>query len=222
MAMPIGLAAQPAKVPLVGALVVGAPGSEPFWRLFRDDMRKLGYIDGQSVRYEFRSDQGQIARLPELAAELVQLKVDVIVTWLTPAALAAKQATREIPIVMASAGDPVAAGLITSLARPGGNVTGIAGMADLAGKCVELSHDLLPQAHHVVALVNAPDPFSKVFLDKISDRGQGYGYRYRTRPDQQFRRTRTSVCRARKGGARHRDRAAQPACASGRAAGARI
>lgn len=175
MAMPLGLAAQPAKAPLVGALVVGAPGSEQFWRLFRDDMRKLGYIDGQSVRYEFRSDQGQIARLSELAAELVQLKADVIVTWLTPAALAAKQATREIPIVMASAGDPVAAGLITSLARPGGNITGIGGMADLAGKCVELSHDLLPQARHVAALVNAPDPFSKVFLDKIQIAGKAMG-----------------------------------------------
>lgn len=165
--------AQPAKVPVIGVLVVGLPGGEKFWRLFREDMRKLGYIDGQSVRYEFRSDQGQLARLPELAAELVQLRVDVIVTWFTPAAEAAKQATRDIPIVMATAGDPVAGGLVTSLARPGGNVTGMSGMvSDLAGKCVELSRELLPQARRVAALVNAPDPFSKAFLDKIEIAGK--------------------------------------------------
>src|SRR5262245_16947539 len=103
MLRPLAAHAQPVKVPLIGVLVVGQPGSEQFWRLFRGDMRKLGYIDGQSVRYEFRSDQGQLARLPELAAQLVRLKVDVIVTWFTPAALAAKQATRDIPIVMALA-----------------------------------------------------------------------------------------------------------------------
>src|SRR5205807_6457748 len=139
---PLAAAGQPAKVPVIGVLVVGLPGAEKFWRLFRDDMRKAGYIDGQSVRYEFRSDQGQLARLPELAAELVRLKVDVIVTWFTPAAVAAKQATRDIPIIMATAGDPLAADLVASLARPGGNVTGMSGMvSDLAGKCVELSRE---------------------------------------------------------------------------------
>src|SRR4051812_47818410 len=98
MLAPHAAFAQPAKVPVIGVLVVGLPGGEKFWRLFRDDMRKSGYIDGASVRYEFRSDQGEIGRLPELAAELARLKVDVIVTWFTPAALAAKQATRDIPI----------------------------------------------------------------------------------------------------------------------------
>src|SRR5262245_49449150 len=90
---PRSLRAQPAKAPTVGVLVASAPGWDIFWRLFRDDMRRLGYIDGQTVRYEFRSDDGQIARLPELAAELVRLKVDVIVSWFTPAVMAAKQAT---------------------------------------------------------------------------------------------------------------------------------
>jgi putative ABC transport system substrate-binding protein len=176
MAASLAAAAQPAKVPVIGVLVVGLPGAEKFWRLFRDNMRRLGYIDGQSVRYEFRSDQGQIARLPELAAELVRLKVDLIVTWFTPAAVAAKQATRDIPIVMATAGDPLAAGLVDSLARPGGNVTGISGMAsDLAGKCVELSGELVPRAKRVAALVNAPDPFSKAFLDKIQAAGKSTG-----------------------------------------------
>jgi ABC transporter substrate binding protein len=100
-------------------LVVGSPGSEQFWRLFRCAMRQLGYIEDQSIRYEFRSDRGQVNRLPELAAELVRLNVDLIVTWFTPAAQAAKGATREIPIVMALAGNPVETGLVASLDRPG-------------------------------------------------------------------------------------------------------
>jgi putative ABC transport system substrate-binding protein len=87
---PLASIAQQRKVPTIGVLVVEAPGSEQFWRLFREMMRELGYVEGQSIRYEFRSDQGQIGRLPELAAELVRLKVDVIVTWFTPAAQAAK------------------------------------------------------------------------------------------------------------------------------------
>ena len=173
---PLAAAAQPAKVPTIGVLVVGSPGSEQFWRLFREDLRELGYVEGQSIRYEFRSDQGEASRLPELAAELVRLKVDLIVTWFTPAAQAAKQTTREIPIVMALAGDPVGTGLVESLARPGGNVTGIAGVvAELAGKSVELIRDMLPSAHRVVALVNEPDPFSKPFLEQIRRGGDATG-----------------------------------------------
>lgn len=180
MAAPFGLAAQPARapanVPVVGVLAVELAGGEKFWRLFRGDMRKQGYIDGQTIRYEYRSDEGQLARLPALASELVRLKVDVIVTWFTPAAVAAKQATRDIPIVMAVAGDPVASGLVESLARPGGNITGMSGMAlDTAGKCVELSRDLLPQARRVAALINAQDPFSKAFLQKIEEAGKAAG-----------------------------------------------
>jgi putative ABC transport system substrate-binding protein len=103
-----------------------------------------------------------------LAAELVRLKVDLIVTWFTPAAQAAKQATREIPIIMALAGDPVGTGLVESLNRPGGNITGMAGVtAELAGKSVEVIRELLPSTHRVVALANAPDPFSKPFLEYI-------------------------------------------------------
>src|SRR5947208_701687 len=88
---PYAGAAQQPKMPTIGILVVGSPGSERFWRLFREDMRELGYVEGQNLRYEFRSDQGQVDRLPELAAELVRLKVDVIVAWFTPAARAAKE-----------------------------------------------------------------------------------------------------------------------------------
>jgi putative ABC transport system substrate-binding protein len=161
-------AAQQAKVPTIGVLVIGSPGSGRFWRLFRESMRELGYSEGQNVRYEFRSDEGQASRLPDLAAELVRLKVDLIVTWFTPAARAAKQATSDIPIVMGLAGSPVETGLVASLARPGGNVTGMAGVGpELAGKCVELIREMLPSARRVAVLVNAPDPFSKPFLEQV-------------------------------------------------------
>jgi putative ABC transport system substrate-binding protein len=173
---PLGVRAQQPKVPTIGVLVVGSPGSEQFWRLFREGMRELGYVEGQSIRFEFRSDEGQAARLPELASELVRLKVDIIVTWFTPAAHAAKQAAREIPIVIALAGNPVETGLVANLARPGGNVTGMSSVgAELAGKSVELIRELLPSARRVAALVNAPDPFSRPFLEQIRLGGQATG-----------------------------------------------
>ena len=163
---PLLTRAQQPKVPTIGVLVIAIPGSEKFWRIFQQAMRELGYVEGQTVRYEFRS--GQAPQLPELAAELVRLKADAIVGWFTPGATAAKQATREIPIVMAGAGDPVGTGLIESLARPGGNITGMGGLApELAGKCIELVREMLPSARRVAVLVNAPDPFSKPFLEKI-------------------------------------------------------
>jgi putative ABC transport system substrate-binding protein len=168
--------AQQRKVPTIGVLVVGAPGSEQFWKLFRGDMAELGYVEGHNIRYEIRSDQGQVSHLIELAGELVRLHVDLIVTWFTPAAQAAKAATRDIPIVMALAGDPIATGLVDSLSRPGGNVTGMSGVnAQLGGKCVELIREMLPSAHRVVALANAPDPFSKPFVEQIRAGGTAAG-----------------------------------------------
>jgi ABC-type uncharacterized transport system substrate-binding protein len=167
---PVAARAQP-KVPTIGVLVITIPGSEKFWQIFQEAMRGLGYVDGKTVRYEFRS--GPSGQLPELAAELVRLKVDVIVGWFTPGATAAKQATREIPIVMAGAGDPIATGLVDSLGRPGGNVTGMGGLApELAGKCVELVREMLPSARRVSPLVNGPDPFSKPFVEKIRLAGE--------------------------------------------------
>jgi len=124
----------------------------------------------------FDRDEGQVSRLPELATELVRLRVDVIMTWFTPAAQAAKQATREIPIVMALVGNPVETGLVESLARPGGNITGMAGVAaELAGKSVQLIRDMLPTARRVVALANAPDPFSKPIIEHIRLGGAATG-----------------------------------------------
>jgi putative tryptophan/tyrosine transport system substrate-binding protein len=173
---PLPGTAETAKVPTIGVLVVESPASQRFWRLFREDMRELDYVEGKNVRYEFRSDGGQGSRLPALAAELVGLKVDLIVAWFTPAALAARQATRQIPIVMALVGNPIENGLVESLARPGGNVTGMAALgAELAGKCVDLVRELVPSAHRIAALVNAPDPFSKPFLRQIQANGEASG-----------------------------------------------
>ena len=176
VAWPLAARAQQPKVPTIGALVIGNIGPEEFWREFRQGLRDLEYIEGQNIRFEFRSAEGQIDRLPELAAELVRLKVDVIVTWFTPTAVAAKQATREIPIVMAETGDPIGTGLVMSLHRPGGNVTGIASAAaELAGKSVQLIRDMLPSARRVTALANATDPFSKPFLEQIQLGGEATG-----------------------------------------------
>ena len=171
-----GRAQPPAKLPTVGALVIGSTDPEQLWREFRQGLRELGYVEGQNIRFEFRSAQGQANRLPELAAELVRLKVDVILTWFTPPTEAAKQATHEIPIVMADTGDPIGTGLVASLPRPGGNVTGIASVtAELAGKSVELIRDMLPSARRVAALANATDPFSKPFLEQIKLGGEATG-----------------------------------------------
>jgi ABC-type uncharacterized transport system substrate-binding protein len=176
VAWPLAARAQEPKVPTIGALVVGNISPEGFWREFRQGLRDLGYIEGQNIRFEFRSAEGKIDRLPELAAELVQLKVDVIVTWFTPTAVAAKEATREIPIVMAETGDPIGTGLVMGLRRPGGNVTGIASVsAELAGKSVQLIRDMLPSARRVTALANATDSFSKPFLEQIQLGGEATG-----------------------------------------------
>src|SRR6516165_7211767 len=94
---PLVARAQQAKVPTIGALVIGNINPEQFWRVFRQGLHDLGYVEGQNIRFEFRSANGRFDRLPELAAELVRLKVDIIVTWFTPTAVAARQATREIP-----------------------------------------------------------------------------------------------------------------------------
>ena len=125
LAAPLAAEAQPTgKVSRIGFLFCGAPGPSAELDAFRQGLRELGYIEGQNVAIDVRFAGGQVERLPELAAELVRLKPDVIVTPATPPSLSAKQATRTIPIVFAGIADPVGAGLITNFARPGGNITG--------------------------------------------------------------------------------------------------
>lgn len=175
-AMPITARAQQPKMPTVGVLVRDAPGWEQFWEMFPKALNDLGYIERKSIKFEFRSDQGQQDRLPELAAELVRLRVDVIVAWFTQAAIAAKQATREIPIVCALCGDLVGNGLVESLARPGGNVTGNSNLgAELAAKNVELIREIVPSAKQIVVLANALDPFSELFIKLIQGAGETTG-----------------------------------------------
>jgi putative ABC transport system substrate-binding protein len=158
--------AQPAKLPRLGVLLVA--GGEPFAREFQAGLRDLGHIDGQNIQIEFRSAGGKLSLLPDLAAELVGLKVDIIVASETPAVVAAMRATTTIPIVMAPAGDPLGTGLVASLARPGGNVTGLsAATAELAGKSVELIRDVLPTVRRVAVLADPTNPFSKSFLAQI-------------------------------------------------------
>jgi ABC-type uncharacterized transport system substrate-binding protein len=130
-------------------------------------LRQSGFIEGKNLILDIRSAQGKPDVLPKLAAELVGLKVDVIVAVFTPCALAAQQATRQIPIVVVT-GDPVGTGLVTSLARPGGNITGVSLMAaELHGKCVELFRDMLPSVKRIAALSNAADPSWKAIFEQI-------------------------------------------------------
>jgi ABC-type uncharacterized transport system substrate-binding protein len=159
----------------IGALFVGNADVDTFRTTLSEGLGKSGYVEGRNLVLEFRSAEEKLDRLPTLAAELVALKVDVIVALYTPCALAAQRATREIPIVAVS-GDPVGTGLVQSLARPGGNITGVSLMAaELLGKCVELFRDILPSLHRVGALGNAADPFLKSFLEQIQLAGRTTG-----------------------------------------------
>jgi putative ABC transport system substrate-binding protein len=152
----------------LGVLVLGNPDPEPFMKELREGLRELGYVEGQNIQFEFRSAQGKPGNLVGLAAELVTLKVDMLIGFQTPAVTAAKQVTGEIPVVMGSAGDPVGTGLVASIARPGGNVTGVSGAsAELGGKTLELIREVMPSARRVAALANATDPFHKPFLKYI-------------------------------------------------------
>ena len=121
-------AQQPERVWRIGLLdyATSEPADEARWKALRERLRELGYLEGQNVTFEPRWANGQVGRLPGLAVELIDAKVDIIVTGQSEAALAAKKATRSIPIVTATSADPVALGLVASLARPGGNVTGVA------------------------------------------------------------------------------------------------
>jgi putative ABC transport system substrate-binding protein len=176
---PVTAQAQQPKLPRIGVLIPANP--EPFWSEFRAGLREHGYIEGQNIRFEFRSADGKPNLLRGLADEIVRLKVDIIVASQTPAITAARQATTEIPIVMAAAGDPVGTGLISSLARPGGNITGLSGTtAELGAKMLELIRDMLPSTRRVAVLANAADPFSKPFVEQIELGGRTLGIAIQT------------------------------------------
>ena len=166
----LAASAQSRPAPVVGFLSAGDVDSAGMPEIFKAAMRRLGYVDGQNVRIAFRAGDATPASLSRLAEGLVADKVDVIVALFTPAVRAAKAATSEIPIVMAGAGDPVATGLVASLAHPGGNVTGAGSFTpELTGKNVELLRELLPDARKLVALCNETDSFRPVFLGQVLD-----------------------------------------------------
>jgi ABC-type uncharacterized transport system substrate-binding protein len=163
--------AQPTgKVPRVGYLFYGSPGPSREIDAFRQGMRELGYIEGQSIAVEYRFASGQVERYPGLAADLVRLKVDVIVAPATPQALAAKQATSSIPIVFVLVADAVGAGLIMNFARPGGNITGLtSSSAELGGKRLELLKQMVPRASRVAVLYNPTDRSNVLILKQLQE-----------------------------------------------------
>ena len=161
LAAPLAAEAQPAgKVYCIGVLeptsmALNAANLDAF----RKGLRELGYVEGRNMMIEYRSADGRSERFPDLAAELVRLKVDVILTRGTPAVMAAKNATGTIPVVMAASGDPVLSGVVSSLARPGGNVTGLSAVVvEVSGKRLELIREVAPGVSRVAALFNMSNP----------------------------------------------------------------
>jgi len=169
LAMPLAAGAQQTeKVYRVGLL---SPTSQGFGvEAFRKGLRDLGYVEGHNIVVEHRSAEGRFDRLPELAAELVRLRVDVIVAVVTQASLAAKNATKTIPIVMLAVGDPVGAGLVASLAHPGGNVTGTSNQnVEVAGKRLELLKNAIPKLRVVAVLWNPANPVYQAQIVKATE-----------------------------------------------------
>jgi putative tryptophan/tyrosine transport system substrate-binding protein len=169
-------AQQPAgKVPRIGVLMF-MRATDAFQTAFREGLRDHGYVEGQNIVVEWRSAEGSVDRANALAAELVRLKVGIIVAEFTPAVRAAKEATRTIPIVMAPAGDPVETGLVASLARPGGNITGISNIAaELSGKRLELLRELVPGLLRVGLLIHGADPLDRAFVDETQRAAANFG-----------------------------------------------
>lgn len=168
MASSIAARAQPVRVHVIGIMVLGNPDPAEFLSVLRGELATLGYVDGRNCRYEVRSAEGKAAQLPALASELIRLGVDVLVTWQTPPTFAARDTTKDIPIVMVSVGDPVAVGIVDSLSRPGGNITGNTAIAaEIMSKNMELIRETLPTASRIAALANSVDPFTPPYLQHI-------------------------------------------------------
>lgn len=175
-ALPFAAKAQQAgKVWRIG-LLSSLPGPNEYIEAFRDQLRILGYIDGRNLSIEYRWSAGADERLPEMAAELVQLKVDVIVTHAGLPPLAAKRATSTIPIVTAATADPVGQGLVASLARPGGNLTGLSMQStDLAGKRIQMLREFVPNATRVAVLAMKGTPATPLLLAQMRTVAQQMG-----------------------------------------------
>jgi putative ABC transport system substrate-binding protein len=193
LAAPLAVGAQPmARIGLLG---------DSSWEPLRQGLRDLGYVEGKNVLFEDRRAGGHNERWPELAAELVRLNVQVIVTSGTPAALAAKRATTTIPIVMAVTGDPLSTGLVSSLAKPGGNVTGLMQLgAGLAAKRLELLKEVVPNVSRVAFLWNPANPDQKSHFNEARAGARSLGVTLRSvevRTGEQFERAFGAMLRER-------------------------
>jgi putative tryptophan/tyrosine transport system substrate-binding protein len=170
VAAPLAVQAQQAgKVPTIGLMGSGtAAAQKPWTTAFVQRLRELGWSEGRTVAIEYRWAEGRSDRFAEIAAEFVRLKVDVILTHNTPPTLAAKRATTSIPIVFATAGDPIGSGIVASLARPGGNVTGLSSQApDTAGKRVELLREVIPGLRRLATLSDVGNPFAAQDVEQV-------------------------------------------------------
>ncbi len=174
---PLAAVAQIAKVRQIGLLSPFTRSDAAPWnQALLKGLRDLGWIDGKNIAFEYRYSEGNNDRLPALIADLVRLKVDIIVTSVTNDTLAAKNATTEIPIVMAAAGDPVATGIVGSLARPGGNITGLSQMnPDLTAKRLELLKEIAPGISFMAVLLNPEDPISTLGWKETQRAANGLG-----------------------------------------------
>ena len=179
VAWPLAAAAQDkGRVPRIGVLLWGAPDSDPYVGPLRQGLRDLGYVEGQNILVEYRFAEGRSDRAAEQVAELVHRNVDVIVASTTPAAHAAKSGTQTIPIVLAPVADPLATGLVTSLARPGGNITGVSSISsELNAKRLELLREILPGLSRMAFLGSKSDPNAETFLRETQAAAEKLGVR---------------------------------------------
>ncbi len=177
LAAPLAAGAQPAgKVYRIGVLALAPPDASIGFPALREGLRDLGYMEGKNIIFEYRWPEDKRERLPAVAADLVQLKVDVIVTADPTTTLAAKQATGEIPIVMAVSSDPVADGLVASLARPGGNVTGLSIVGpEFSGKRLELLKEMLPRVSRIALLWSPRLPHHRALLQATEEAARRLG-----------------------------------------------
>jgi len=176
-AWPLVARAEQTKLPTIGLLGGATPSAQAQWTAaFVQRLRELGWVEGQTVTIEYRWVEGRFERSPAIIAEFVRLKVDVIVTHATPNILAAKQVTSVVPIVFPSAGDPVGNKLVTSLARPGGNVTGLSVQSsELAPKVVELLRDLLPKHGRLAMMYHIGNPVTELQTDAVKAAAGRFG-----------------------------------------------
>ena len=176
-AWPLAARAQQSAMPVVGVLVSTSPDSSAdFLRAFRQTLKEAGFVEGETVAFEYRWAEGQTGQLPRLAADLVQRRAAVLVTAGGAATLAAQAATTTIPVVFQVGDDPVKAGIVTSLSRPSGNMTGINFLAaEVAAKRLALLRELVPAADRVAVLVNPANPNSEIVLGQVETAARAMG-----------------------------------------------